>query len=498
MVKRALYTIACLNLLVLKLCFVLQDEDIYGEACPEALGAQAESSLESGPGAGALCAAGLDTSEEDKESQEVSGEGCCSTGCEAQEEKTGIEEPHGPAALLISREERRLHDERPAELAFPSSTLPAQRPHELTGLRKRLNLGGHLASQPEAASAGAADVSSYHIAAGDAPWPGMSIGTEGEEEASMPWPDLAVSHHSTAEAEARVFCSGAGSPGQQGSPRWPSGGADEDAMGSPSPDSPLSFSQSSPAKARRSKRGRGRTYFNSSRSISSQESSPHAHAAATVSSPFSHGLHTFVRSPRWAEQQQQHHFGMGQASKPSTSSRPRAAGHPSLTVQSSLGSVGGVHGSSCDGNNPNPFAVLPPAQTQLLQQKAAATASWVAHGAAFGSNARPLASPFAAVSPLGQAAAGAEVAATRTHTADSSSHSHVHGKFGRSRTFSAPERRAGADQIKVAGQSTTSPTKSGAAGSPAMAATAQAAWAALGTDSPNKHMGNSPHNAFLR
>ena len=400
-----------------------------------------------------------------------------------------------PAALPVGSEERAAENQRPAEMLFPSSTIRAQRPHELLGLRERLMADRASARKSDEASASAADLFSHHLGAEDAPWPGMGTERKEQEGESIPWPSLDVSYHSTAEAEAVVFRSGSGTPAQQASPRW-QGGDIDDAMGSPSPDSPLSFSKSSPPKARRSKRGRGRTYFNSSRSISSQDSSPQAHAVAAVSSPFSHSLHTFVRSPRWADQQQ-HSFGMGQPPPPSGSAKPRSAAHPSPTVQSSLGSVAGIHGSTSDGMNPFVSIGLPPAQTQLQQQKAAATASWVAHGAAFGSKARPLPSPFASVPPLGNPAAG-DLAATRTHTADSSSHSHAPGRFGRSRTFSAPERRAGVDQIKVASQSTTSPTKSGAAGSPAMAGTAQAAWAALGSDSPNKHLGNSPHNAFLR
>ncbi len=161
----------------------------------------------------------------------------------------------------------------------------------------------------------------------------------------MQWPGLDVSQHSTAEAEAVVFI-GSSAAAAQPLPRW---ARDEDSGGSPSPDSPLSLTQCSPAKARRSKRGLGRTYFNSSRSISSQESSPLAATAAAVaasaSSPFDHGLHTFVRSPRWADQQAGAH-------------RAARAAQQSVFVQSSVNSVAGVQGSAVDGDA-SPLASTP-------------------------------------------------------------------------------------------------------------------------------------------
>jgi hypothetical protein len=377
-------------------------------------------------------------------------------------------------------------------LTSPSGTLPAGLQlysKQLRSLRAPPFASSMATVDPEASSAVVEDESSPHAVTQDAPWPGMcSEGICHEEEASMPWPGLDISHNSTTEAEEVVLRSGAEPAGQHPVPRWSGDGHEG---GSASPDSPLSFSQNSPARMRSAKRVSGRTYFNSSRSISSQESSPHAPAATALSSPLSQGLHTFVRSPRWAEQQmqnnhqhQQHnHQGSSQSASASGVSRAPQSPPP---VASSLGSAAGVLGSLS--GTPS---ILPPAQSQMLQQKAAATASWVANGAAFGSNAKPLASPFAALTPLGQ-----EIGPTRMHTADSSSNSHhLQGRFGRTRTLSAPERR-GAEHAKAAGHATNSPTKSG--GSPAeprAAAAAQAAWAVLGADSPSRQPANT---AFLR
>lgn len=163
----------------------------------------------------------------------------------------------------------------------------------------------------------------------------------------MQWPGLDVSQHSTAEAEAVVLLSSSAAAATQLSPRW---AADVDSGGSPSPDSPLSLTQNSPAKGRRPKRGLGRTYFNSSRSISSQDSSPLAATAtavaASASSPFDHSLHTFVRSPRWADQQ------------PAAHRAARTAQQQSILLQSSVGgSVAGVQGSAANGDASPPASM---------------------------------------------------------------------------------------------------------------------------------------------
>ena len=117
-------------------------------------------------------------------------------------------------------------------------------------------------------------------------WPGMTIGRidSGRGHADQaPWPALDLSAHSTAEAEVLVPQPGAdGVLSGQCNPAW---GEGDGLVSSPSPDSPLSFAEASPARLRGSKRGRGRTYFNSSRSISSAESSPQA-GAGRAAAPF--------------------------------------------------------------------------------------------------------------------------------------------------------------------------------------------------------------------
>lgn len=232
------------------------------------------------------------------------------------------------------------------ELLFHSSTLPSSTSFSRPAEGAQPAFPPHLLSTT-APAASQEEPDSQESAELDAPWPGLTASvTVHEEEVTMRWPGLDVSQHSTTEAEAVVFRGGGGGgPAARHSPRW---AAEEGSAGSPSPDSPLSLAQASPAKARRSKRGRGRTYFNSSsRSISSQESSPHAAAAATAAaaSPFDHGLHTFVRSPRWADQQ---NTGAARAAR---------SAQQSFFLQSSVGSMAGVHGSAMDGD------VSPPVST---------------------------------------------------------------------------------------------------------------------------------------
>ncbi|BDA43319.1 probable protein kinase and PP2C-like domain-containing protein at C-terminar half [Coccomyxa sp. Obi] len=361
------------------------------------------------------------------------------------------------------------------ELLFPSGTLPSStpRPDRPVGLYQPAFAVPAMSTIVVTASREEVVQAEESKELG-APWPGLSVSPRvHEEEVSMQWPGLDVSQRSTAEAEAVVF-HGSSAPEHLPSPRW--AGVEEESGDSPSPDSPLSLTQRSPTRARRSKRGRGRTYFNSSRSISSQESSPHAAAvaAASASSPFGHGLHTFVRSPRWADQQ------------PGAARAAMAAKHAFSVLQSSMGSVSGIHGSMAEGDQ-SPRRPTP-ARSPLLQHKADATASWVAAAGTAIAAARgrlsPLPSPFSS----------AEMPARQPTTESTVSPSASSGRFARMRTLSAPEHRTREAKPQ------TSPTKSGAGGSPGEARllSAQAAWAALGgSTSPSRHSAvNSPREAF--
>lgn len=133
----------------------------------------------------------------------------------------------------------------------------------------------------------------------DTPWPGLSLNSP--KASPLPWPGLELAQQSTAEAELPALRGGASySPVQAYSPTWVDGG------GTHSPDSPLSLSEAVSRRASRAKRGRQRTYFNSSRSVSSAESSPRAPPppplAVDAASLAAHSLRSYVRSPRWAEQ----------------------------------------------------------------------------------------------------------------------------------------------------------------------------------------------------
>ena len=135
----------------------------------------------------------------------------------------------------------------------------------------------------------------------DTPWPGLyHISSPTTQKAQMPWPGLEMSQTSTTEAEGPTLVrTGSDSPPDAYSPTW------VQAEGAHSPDSPLSLSEAVSRRASRAKRGRQRTYFNSSRSISSAESSPRAPAAPAAepaASLAAHSLRSYVRSPRWAEQ----------------------------------------------------------------------------------------------------------------------------------------------------------------------------------------------------
>ena len=110
----------------------------------------------------------------------------------------------------------------------------------------------------------------------DTPWPGLYINNSPSSQKNpFPWPGLdgSLSQHSTTEAEVpapqgEMNGPGSDSPPQAYSPTW------VEAEGAQSPDSPLSLSDAVGRRAAKAKRGRQRTYFNSSRSISSAESSP--------------------------------------------------------------------------------------------------------------------------------------------------------------------------------------------------------------------------------
>lgn len=110
----------------------------------------------------------------------------------------------------------------------------------------------------------------------DTPWPGLCISSSStNQKAPLPWPgvDGGLSQQSTTEAEVPALCGGTHLPGsdsppQAYSPSW------VEAEGAQSPDSPLSLSEAVSRRASKAKRGRQQTYFNSSRSISSAESSP--------------------------------------------------------------------------------------------------------------------------------------------------------------------------------------------------------------------------------
>ena len=121
----------------------------------------------------------------------------------------------------------------------------------------------------------------------DTPWPGLCINNSPSSQKNpFPWPGLdgSLSQHSTTEAEVPALqgdpdLPGSDSPPQAYSPTW------VDAEGAQSPDSPLSLSEAVSRRAARAKRGRQRTYFNSSRSISSAESSPRSARHTSYSPP---------------------------------------------------------------------------------------------------------------------------------------------------------------------------------------------------------------------
>ena len=121
----------------------------------------------------------------------------------------------------------------------------------------------------------------------DTPWPGLCInGSPSSQKSPFPWPGLdgSLSQHSTTEAEVPALqgdlnLPGSNSPPQAYSPTW------VEAEGAQSPDSPLSLSEAVSRRAAKAKRGRQRTYFNSSRSISSAESSPRSAQHAAGSHP---------------------------------------------------------------------------------------------------------------------------------------------------------------------------------------------------------------------
>lgn len=121
----------------------------------------------------------------------------------------------------------------------------------------------------------------------DTPWPGLSINNSPSSQKNpFPWPGLdgSLSQHSTTEAEVPALqgdlnLPGSDSPPRAYSPTW------VDAEGAQSPDSPLSLSEAVSRRAAKAKRGRQRTYFNSSRSISSAESSPRSAQRNSCSQP---------------------------------------------------------------------------------------------------------------------------------------------------------------------------------------------------------------------
>lgn len=122
----------------------------------------------------------------------------------------------------------------------------------------------------------------------DTPWPGLCINNSPSSHKNpFPWPgiDGSLSQHSTTEAEVPTLqedlnLPGSDSPPRAYSPTW------VEAEGAQSPDSPLSLSEAVSRRAAKAKRGRQQTYFNSSRSISSAESSPRsARHTASSSAP---------------------------------------------------------------------------------------------------------------------------------------------------------------------------------------------------------------------
>ena len=110
----------------------------------------------------------------------------------------------------------------------------------------------------------------------DTPWPGLCMSDSPTgQKTQLPWPGLdGPSQQSTIQAELPALRGSSeanpnpDSPQQAYSPTW------VEAEGAQSPDSPLSLSGSLSRRNGKAKRGRQRTYFNSSRSISSAESSP--------------------------------------------------------------------------------------------------------------------------------------------------------------------------------------------------------------------------------
>ncbi len=119
----------------------------------------------------------------------------------------------------------------------------------------------------------------------DTPWPGLCISNSPTgEKAQLRWPGLdGPSQQSTTEAELPALqgsCEvmpGPNSPQQAYSPTW------VEAERAQSPDSPLSLSGSLSRRNGKAKRGHQRTYFNSSRSISSAESSPRCIRSSPIS-----------------------------------------------------------------------------------------------------------------------------------------------------------------------------------------------------------------------
>ena len=285
-------------------------------------------------------------------------------------------------------------------------------------------------------------------------WPGMTMGAVGggkwlqqqqhaepdQALAAAPWPSINLSNHSTAEAEASaLLLRSVGEQGAPHSPRW--GDPHHQDENSPSPDSPLSFADASPSRPpRRPKRGRGRTFFNSSRSISSAESSPHAPAAASSSfqagnSVFGqHASHSFARSPRWAEQQSRG----ARVAQPASQLLPPSATAPIM----GLGKAATVQAADL----PSP-ATSGSGQTPLHQRRADATASWVNFGAsAYGPRSSAaaasalLASPFASA-PLAVTTADGNASFRPAPPATAATAGTQTPKSGpRKRTFSAPER----------------------------------------------------------
>ena len=192
----------------------------------------------------------------------------------APEPKNSAKVPEGPPQQAAADPASRLHpphlsikdeDRGPLLVSIPDNESPSTRepaPHQSPPLQSPNRHIERLKEQVTQTT--------------DTPWPGLCISNSPTgQKAQLPWPGLdGPSQQSTTEAELPALRGSSeanpnpDSPQQAYSPTW------VEAEGAQSPDSPLSLSGSLSRRNGKAKRGRQRTYFNSSRSISSAESSP--------------------------------------------------------------------------------------------------------------------------------------------------------------------------------------------------------------------------------